>query len=583
VSMVEPNLKARYDATHSPGAVHVVGDVGLDANQRGGQILSVPADRVIHAKDSRPGCGDEVSSPLWKDGGSLGTAQAVEAAAALTARAEARRVSALQTVSVGQQASLGQFFTPERAAALIADLPRLPETGRFHVLDPGAGSGSLAAALAARVLRERPALELEIVAVEIDPEVGRYLQATLTDLAETARVVGVRVATEIVLGDYVELSTSLMTTPAALDRPFDLVIMNPPYRKLGLNSVYRRALLHEGVECPNLYAAFIALGATALDPGGQLVAITPRSFTNGPYFGQFRRFLLDRLSLDRLHIFESRSTVFSDTGVLQENVVFSATRQGSNDKVILSVSRGHARESIERVVGYSDVVCPGDRYRFIRILVDNSDTVIAEMMAALPAILPDLNVQVSTGKVVDFRARDNLRKLPESGSVPLIYPGNLRSGIVEWPREIRKDQGFALRSEGEQKKFLLPSGFYVVVKRFSAKEERRRVVAAVWDPGRNASSVAFENHLNIFHANSAGLDRDLAVGLSYWLNSSIVDTFFRTFSGHTQVNAMDLRTLRFPPLDALRALGYGQEMLLPIQDEIDRLVMGIISVMDGAT
>jgi adenine-specific DNA-methyltransferase len=515
------------------------------------------------------------------DGESLGTAQAAEAAAALTARAEARRLSALHTVSADQQASLGQFFTPERAAAFIAGLPRLPETGRFQVLDPGAGSGSLAAALAARVLRECPALELTIVAVEIDPEVGRYLQATLTDLTETARAVGVTVATEIVWGDYVELSTNSITTPAALSCPFDLVIMNPPYRKLGRTSVHRRALRQEGVECPNLYAAFIALGATALDPGGQLVAITPRSFANGPYFGQFRRFLLDRLSLDRLHLFESRSTVFSDTGVLQENVVVAGTRQGGNDRVVLSVSRGHTDKSIERVVGYREVVRPGDRQRFIRIVADDSATVIAETMAALPATLPDLNVQVSTGKVVDFRARDNLRKLLEPSSVPLIYPGNVRGGIVEWPREIRKDQGFAVRSEGEQKKFLLPAGFYVVVKRFSAKEERRRVVAAVWDPGRNASAVAFENHLNIFHAHGAGLDRDLAVGLSYWLNSSIVDTFFRTFSGHTQVNATDLRTLRFPPLDAFKALGHGRETLLPRQDEIDRLVLDIMSVMNG--
>jgi hypothetical protein len=64
----------------------------------------------------------------------MGEVQVAQAAAALTARAEARRVSALRTLSSGQQASLGQFFTPERAAALIADLPRLPETGQFRYL-----------------------------------------------------------------------------------------------------------------------------------------------------------------------------------------------------------------------------------------------------------------------------------------------------------------------------------------------------------------------------------------------------------------------------------------------------------------
>lgn len=166
---------------------------------------------------------------------------------------------------------MASFSPQERAAALIAGLPRLSEAGRLRILDPGAGSGSLAAALVARVLRECPVLELEIVAVEIDPEVGRYLQATLTDLTETADAAGAKVAAEIVLGDYIEFSTSLMAKSAALDSSFDLVIMNPPYRKLGLNSSHRRALLRQGVECPNLYAAFLALGAAALVPGGSLL------------------------------------------------------------------------------------------------------------------------------------------------------------------------------------------------------------------------------------------------------------------------------------------------------------------------
>ena len=507
----------------------------------------------------------------------MAAAEVAAVAAALTTRAEIRRVSALQTLSRGQQASLGQFFTPERAATLIADLPRLPEAGRFRVLDPGAGSGSLTAALVARVLRQCPAVELEIVAVEIDPEVEHYLRKTLTDLTETARTVDVKVAAETVLGDYIELSTSVTTKPAVLDRAFDLVIMNPPYRKLGRNDAHRRALRHQGVDCPNLYAAFLALGAAALDSGGQLVAITPRSFANGPYFGQFRRLLLDGLSLDRIHSFESRSTVFSDTGVLQENVVVSGTRQGGNDKVVLSVSRAHTDQSFERVVSYSEVVRPGDQQQFIRILADDGDTAVAATMSVLPATLPDLNIQVSTGKVVDFRARENLRKVLEPGAVPLIYSGNMRNGMIEWPREIRKNQAFAVLSARDHQKYLLPNGFYVIVKRFSAKEERRRVVAAVWDPGLRVSAIAFENHLNIFHADGAGLNRDLAVGLSYWLTSSIVDNFFRTFSGHTQVNATDLRTLRFPPLGALMALGHEQQTLLPAQDEVDRLVLDVIT------
>jgi len=124
---------------------------------------------------------------------------------------------------------------------------------------------------------------------------------------------------------------------------------------------------------------------------------------------------------------------------------------------------------------------------------------------------------------------------------------------------------------------LLPTGCYVLVKRFSAKEERRRIVAAVWDPKTNGdSAVAFENHLNVFHQDGHGLDRNVAVGLSLWLNGSVVDQYFRTFSGHTQVNASDLRALRYPSLAALQALGTGRTSVLPEQDELDRLIDDVI-------
>ena len=121
---------------------------------------------------------------------------------------------------------------------------------------------------------------------------------------------------------------------------------------------------------------------------------------------------------------------------------------------------------------------------------------------------------------------------------------------------------------------LLPEGWYTVVKRFSAKEERRRIVASVWSPSDNPGEVAFENHLNVFHIGGRGLDEDLARGIAVWLNSSVIDKFFRTFSGHTQVNATDLRTLRFPSMETLRCLGRNAVVS---QVEVDSLVKELIA------
>lgn len=484
----------------------------------------------------------------------------------LILQAERSRIAALSSLDATAQDKLGQFFTPAQAAILIASLPRLPDRGECRVLDPGAGSGMLSAALVSRILTEKPDLAVNLVAVECDGRILPYLHETL----EACKVASVgRLTFEIIEGDFIMMATGLGADSRLED--YDLIIQNPPYGKLALHSPHRTALRRTGLDAPNMYAAFLALGTAALRQNGQLVAITPRSFCNGPYFGVFRSNLLDQIALDKVHVFESRSTVFADTGVLQENVILSGTKNGSRGSVTISVSKGHEDNVSCRTVPYSEVVHEGDSNRFIRIMADEEDLKISEAMATLPCTLEELEIEVSTGRVVDFRSRDSLLIEESFDAYPLIYPGNLRGGGFNWPRkDIRKAQWFTPKNS-KDRELLVPEGWYCVVKRFSAKEERRRIVASAWSPIEIPGPIAFENHLNIFHENGKGLDEETARGLTLWLNSSLVDRFFRIFSGHTQVNATDLRSMRYPTRDFLRQVGqYDGPM--PSHADIDNIV-----------
>jgi adenine-specific DNA-methyltransferase len=116
-------------------------------------------------------------------------------------------------------------------------------------------------------------------------------------------------------------------------------------------------------------------------------------------------------------------------------------------------------------------------------------------------------------------------------------------------------------------------GTYVLVRRFSAKEERRRVVAAIYDSERvSPSPVGFENHLNYFHQHGQGLSISVAKGLAAFLNSTLVDAYVRQFNGHTQVNAADLRSLQYPTMTELECLGEQIGDELPAQIELDDLI-----------
>ena len=112
---------------------------------------------------------------------------------------------------------------------------------------------------------------------------------------------------------------------------------------------------------------------------------------------------------------------------------------------------------------------------------------------------------------------------------------------------------------------------------------RRKIAAlshTLYDPARiAAAAVAFDNKLNVLHRDNGGIPEDLAKGLAVFLNSTTVDAYFRQFSGHTQVNATDLRALRFPDAEDIEQLGRHISDSMPLQDEIDKLIREEITAM----
>ncbi len=438
------------------------------------------------------------------------------------------------------------------------------------MLDAGAGVGSLTAAVVERARAEQWPVELEVHGVEVDENLIPRLEETLQD----CEMVCPGLTFELHARDFIawgpeQLGSSLFAQDRA---SFDLAVLNPPYRKLSTASWERRRLTEVGIGSTNLYSAFVSLALRLLRPGGQLVGITPRSFCNGPYFKAFRQELLESAALRRIHVLESRDMAFRDADVLQENVVFHLIKGADQGEVVIASSDGGGGSAREREVPFSAVVRPGDPNLFIHIVADESTSGAASQVDSLAGTLDRIGAAVSTGRVVDFRAREHLRMTADKGTVPLLYPLHLRGGRVRWPAPNAKKAN-ALVVRDATRRLLLPRGNYVLVKRFSSKEERRRIVATVLQADDlDADHIAIENHINVFHHRNAGMAIDLVWGIATYLNSTTVDVFFRQFNGHTQVNATDLRSLRYPSVDQLTALGMAARAVEYDQVVIDALV-----------
>ena len=190
-----------------------------------------------------------------------------------------------------------------------------------------------------------------------------------------------------------------------------------------------------GIETSNLYSAFVWLALELLEDGGELVAITPRSFMNGAYFRPFRRALTGKFAFRRIHVYDFRDAAFAGEAVLQENVIFHGIHQGTRGRVRITTSYGPFDEGLaERTVDQSELVLPDDPACVLHVVPDGIDARIAEQMRALPRTLADHGVGVSTGRVGGFRAQDRLRAEAAAGDAPFIMPRQFAQGFVAWPK-----------------------------------------------------------------------------------------------------------------------------------------------------
>ncbi len=457
------------------------------------------------------------------------------------------------TTDTAKKSRLGQFFTPSPIARFMASLFRPSTETHCRLLDPGAGIGSLSLAFLERCQNGELCFDdIRVDAFEIDEVIVPHLLDSLQEAGRhTASVVRV-LPTDFIRAAVDSLLGNLFTAP--LPR-YSHVIMNPPYRKIRNDSPHRNALRQVGIETVNLYSAFAALSLALLAPHGQLVAILPRSFCNGPYFRPFREFILARAALRRVHVFERRDRAFRNDNVLQENIILLLERGGQQNDVEISISTDDSFSDITiHTWPFADVVDLSDHQLFIHLPSAKADDIALPPSACFS--LDDLDIQVSTGPVVDFRQKAYLQAMPADQSVPLLYPGHFAENSFTWPI-IGFRKANAIERNSHTERWLYPTGFYTVVRRLSAKEEKRRIVASVVDPAglQGASMIGFENHLNVFHCRKEGLPESLAYGLASYLNTTAVDTCFRRFNGHTQVNATDLRNLTYPDRETLQALG----------------------------
>lgn len=446
----------------------------------------------------------------------------------------------------------GQFFTSRETAIFMAGLFTVP-AGRsdLTILDAGAGSGVLSIALIERLQADPQIKSIRLICYETDPHIIDLLKSNLDYACQNAAIPVIYDLREVnyILSQKDAYNAAGTTTGS---EKFDMVIGNPPYMKISKDAPEAVAMPDVCYGAPNLYFLFAEMGVFNLSDNGEMVYIIPRSWTSGAYFKKFRQKFLSECCLSHIHLFVSRDKVFENESVLQETMIIKVQKTCCTPENITITTSQNNKDFQNMTVftaPYKTVVSGEDCYVF---LVTNEQEVnTLNQLNGWQDTLPSIGLKMKTGLTVDFRNKDALRDREEALAVPLFYSQHIQNGKVSFP--IGKENEFIVTSQAG---LLQKNANYLFVKRFTAKEEPRRLQCGVYLARKFPAykQISTQNKVN-FISGLQELSECIVYGLFVLFNSTLYDGYYRILNGSTQVNSSEVNSMPVPPLSTIEAMG----------------------------
>lgn len=460
----------------------------------------------------------------------------------------------------------GQFFTPREIASLMGSFAK-SSAASLRILDPGCGTAILTCAIIEHLLANSNLKSIELVVYETDNDLIPLSKKSLEYLKEWLQIKKIVFNYSLNSDDFVLENANCLSENIDLfskkAEPFDIIISNPPYFKLSIDD--KRAIAAKTVVNghPNIYAIFMAISAKLLKENGEIIFITPRSYASGSYFKLFREYFFKIIEIDNVHLFVSRKDTFNRDKVLQETVIIKGKRKEKNNpnhNVIVTSSQG-----------LKDILTPELKTFKQKVLIDLSsnekilylptndfEESILDIFKNWNGNLNKYNIQISTGPVVGFRSKEYIQENYQNGTVflaPLFWLHNVKQMILEWPLP-KPEKGQYIRIENESKSVLIPNKNYILLRRFSSKDDKSRLIAAPYFCNFIKSEfIGVENKVNYIYRPKGHLDRNEILGLCALLNSTLFDSFFRIFNGNVNVSATELREIPLPALETIKEIG----------------------------
>ncbi len=156
------------------------------------------------------------------------------------------RIDAQNSIDLIHRSDLGQFLTSPAIARTMSEMfSQFSET--IHLLDPGAGAGTLTAAFTAQAVQQIPRpKKITVSAFEIDSNLGKRLKQTLSICQSFCSEHSVDFHFDIHSDDFIASNVGILLGQGSFfntETPYyNYAILNPPYKKINSELRTKRML-----------------------------------------------------------------------------------------------------------------------------------------------------------------------------------------------------------------------------------------------------------------------------------------------------------------------------------------------------
>lgn len=453
---------------------------------------------------------------------------------------------------------LGQFFTPLALSNFISSFSSINKN-KVKILDPGCGTCILSCSLIESLAEIKKLKEIQLTTYEIDPKLNVHTAAVLSYLNDWLIEKGKFLSINHRSVDFIH--ENFLAIDLQPKEKFDIIISNPPYFKISKQDERKEMFKTLSSGQLNIYAVFVAISANMLNTNGELIFIIPRSFASGEYFKAFRKIFFSKIQIEKIHLFNSRKEAFSDDEVLQENLIVKGRKVDKvNSKMKISISQSNGLKDIStskiKEYPYLQLINLKSDEKFLYLPNSEEQERVMKLLRTQKNNLAILGYKVSTGPIVYFRKKEFLQKEKEKNSVPLYWLDNIAKFKISHPMNGKSKEQF-FRNDENSNSVLVENGNFVLVRRFSSKDDSARLIAAAHlkKTSTHYAKIGIENKLNYITKKNGKLGELEAIGITSLLNSYIYDEYFKAFNGNTQVSASELKKIPFPTKSIIIRIG----------------------------